>query len=56
MPSLRTRIDDLPLLFQDLMERHADQHGAHVRLTQRALEALMQQPWHGNIRELSNLG
>ncbi len=54
-PSLRTRIDDLPLLFHELMIRHMHQHGAHVHLTQRALASLMQQPWHGNIRELSNL-
>lgn len=55
IPPLRTRIDDLPILFQELMTRHAQKHGARVRLTQRALESLMQQPWYGNIRELSNL-
>ncbi|MFV3352604.1 sigma-54 dependent transcriptional regulator [Aeromonas veronii] len=53
-PPLRDRIDDIPLL-QELLNRHAEQHHGFIRLTQRALESLMQYPWPGNVRELSNL-
>lgn len=54
-PPLRDRIDDIPLLLQELLNRHAEQHQGIIRLTQRALESLMQYPWPGNVRELSNL-
>ncbi|HDN9004655.1 sigma-54 dependent transcriptional regulator [Aeromonas veronii] len=54
-PPLRDRIDDIPLLLQELLNRHAEQHHSVIRLTQRALESLMQYPWPGNVRELSNL-
>ncbi|MGH1409894.1 MAG: sigma-54 dependent transcriptional regulator [Aeromonas sp.] len=54
-PPLRDRIDDIPLLLQELLNRHAEQHHSTIRLTQRALESLMQYPWPGNVRELSNL-
>ncbi|HHQ4778960.1 TPA: sigma-54 dependent transcriptional regulator [Aeromonas veronii] len=53
-PPLRERIDDIPLLLE-LLNRHAEQHHSVIRLTQRALESLMQYPWPGNVRELSNL-
>ncbi|WP_042012601.1 sigma-54 dependent transcriptional regulator [Aeromonas fluvialis] len=54
-PPLRDRTDDIPLLLQELLNRHAEQHHSFIRLTQRALESLMQYPWPGNVRELSNL-
>ncbi|MCF3099189.1 sigma-54-dependent Fis family transcriptional regulator [Aeromonas australiensis] len=54
-PPLRDRIDDIPLLLQELLNRHTEQHHGFIRLTQRALESLMQYPWPGNVRELSNL-
>ncbi len=55
MPSLRERQDDIPLLLQELVNRHEDEHSAVVRFTQRAVESLMQHQWPGNVRELSNL-
>lgn len=54
-PPLRDRCDDIPLLLQELLNRHAEQHQGFIRLTQRAMESLMQYPWPGNVRELSNL-
>ncbi|WP_421203516.1 sigma-54 dependent transcriptional regulator [Aeromonas enteropelogenes] len=54
-PPLRDRCDDIPLLLQELLNRHAEQHQGVIRLTQRAMESLMQYPWPGNVRELSNL-
>lgn len=55
MPALRERQDDIPLLLQELVNRHEEEHNAVVRFTQRALESLMQHTWPGNVRELSNL-
>jgi sigma-54 specific flagellar transcriptional regulator A len=54
-PPLRERADDIPLLLQELLNRHAEQHKGIIRLTQRAMESLMQYAWPGNVRELSNL-
>ncbi|WP_421241738.1 sigma-54 dependent transcriptional regulator [Aeromonas enteropelogenes] len=54
-PPLRDRCDDIPLFLQELLNRHAEQHQGFIRLTQRAMESLMQYPWPGNVRELSNL-
>jgi len=54
-PPLRERADDIPLLLQELLNRHGREHKAWLRLTQRALESLMQHRWPGNVRELSNL-
>ncbi len=54
-PPLRDRTDDIPLLLQEMVNRHQTQHHAFVRFTQRAMESLMQHNWPGNVRELSNL-
>lgn len=54
-PPLRERADDIPLLLQELLNRHVEQHRGIIRLTQRAMESLMQYAWPGNVRELSNL-
>ncbi|MBP8220663.1 MAG: sigma-54-dependent Fis family transcriptional regulator, partial [Aeromonadaceae bacterium] len=54
-PSLRERADDIPLLLQELLNRHSGEHKAWLRFTQRALESLMLHRWPGNVRELSNL-
>ena len=54
-PPLRERADDIPLLLQELLNRHGGEHKAWLRFTQRAMESLMQHGWPGNVRELSNL-
>ncbi len=50
-PPLRDRADDIPLLLQELLNRHAEQHKGIIRLTQRAMESLMQYAWPGNVRD-----
>jgi sigma-54 specific flagellar transcriptional regulator A len=55
MPPLRERLEDLPLLIDDLiasLEKHG--HG-HVSLAPAAVETLRAYHWPGNVRELSNL-
>src|SRR5689334_13865313 len=55
MPSLRSRIDDLPLLLRDFSDRNVDAGRSKVELTARALKVLSAYAWPGNVRELGNL-
>jgi len=55
MPPLRTRIEDLPLLVEDFVERNVAEGRGRVRLSPAALAALERHSWPGNIRELGNL-
>jgi len=55
MPSLRDRIEDLPLLIRDFSERNVAQGRSPIEMTQRTLTALGRHAWPGNVRELGNL-
>ncbi len=55
MPPLRERIDDVPLLVNELIARMENEKRGSVRFTPAALIALCQYRWPGNVRELSNL-
>ena len=55
LPALRTRIDDVPELLQDQLERIARESHVQIRLTASAMAALCQYDWPGNVRELGNL-
>ncbi len=54
-PTLAERSDDIPLLLQQLTHNFGDPSHTTLRFTQGAIEALMGDPWKGNVRELSNL-
>ncbi|MGE0386488.1 MAG: sigma 54-interacting transcriptional regulator [Gammaproteobacteria bacterium] len=54
-PALRLRVEDLPLLVNDLVERLDHEGHGSIRLTQGAVEALAHYAWPGNVRELANL-
>ena len=55
-PALRERREDIPLLAQFLLQRHAQRIGKSVRgLTAQTVERLEQYSWPGNVRELENL-
>jgi len=54
-PSLRERKEDIPLLLKELLTRFEHEQNQTVRFTERAIESLMEHPWSGNVRELSNL-
>ncbi len=55
LPPLRERMDDVPLLVQHFIQRYGSKIGRRIEgVTPEALEALMQHPWPGNIRELKN--
>ncbi len=56
MPSLRDRLDDLPLLVRGLLETIARERGldAHVEPDADLIESLARHTWPGNVRELRN--
>jgi sigma-54 specific flagellar transcriptional regulator A len=54
-PALRERKEDIPLLLKELLTRFEHDQNKTVRFTENAIESLMEHPWAGNVRELSNL-
>ena len=54
-PALRERQEDIPLLLQELVVRIQDENQTTVKFTEQAIRSLMDHPWAGNVRELSNL-
>jgi two-component system response regulator HydG len=55
IPSLRERLDDIPLLVAHFLRRHCQKHNKALKgLSQEALDALLGHPWRGNVRELEN--
>ncbi len=56
MPSLRERVDDIPLLVQYLAERYGLKAGKRIKsIEKRTLDLLLSYHWPGNIRELQNV-
>src|ERR1700730_518308 len=56
MPPLRKRREDIPLLVEHFVERHARKTGKKIRgISRSTLERLQSYSWPGNIRELQNV-
>jgi formate hydrogenlyase transcriptional activator len=56
IPSLRQRVDDIPLLVEYHLERYANKAGKRIRnIERKTLELLQAYRWPGNIRELQNV-
>jgi len=59
MPALRERLQDLPLIVQDLHQRVSARLGVAASLTRPLVDALLaqapQHDWPGNVRELENI-
>ncbi|WP_343676542.1 sigma 54-interacting transcriptional regulator [Paraburkholderia heleia] len=56
IPPLRERRDDLPLLIEYFTKRLSALHGRHVPgIMPRALQAVLNHKWPGNIREFENV-
>ncbi|MBI4212015.1 MAG: sigma-54-dependent Fis family transcriptional regulator [Deltaproteobacteria bacterium] len=53
MPALRVRIDDIPLLVDHFLKKHA--LGPVKRMSSAAMEKLLAYYWPGNVRELENV-
>jgi two-component system nitrogen regulation response regulator NtrX len=56
VPPLRARREDIPELAEHFLRLASVENGVHPkRLSPRAIDFLVQLPWHGNVRELRNL-
>jgi len=56
IPPLRERREDIPLLVDHFIRKYADDFGRGVRrISDYALELLMDYPFPGNVRELENI-
>ena len=56
LPPLRERRDDIPLLVRHFAQKVARRMGRRIEtIPAEAMDALVQYPWPGNIRELENV-
>jgi sigma-54 specific flagellar transcriptional regulator A len=55
VPPLRERLDDLPALIDDLINRGVEAGRPSIRFSETALACLRTYRWPGNVRELQNL-
>ncbi|UXP31196.1 sigma-54 dependent transcriptional regulator [Reichenbachiella agarivorans] len=56
VPSLRQRVEDVPLLAQYYLNLFKNKYGKKsLKVTAEAIKVLQQYPWPGNIRELSHV-
>lgn len=56
VPSLRERVDDIPILAEELLGRVADEYQMEKpKISPEALAALKTYPFPGNVRELENV-
>lgn len=55
MPPLRERVEDLPLLINELIARMEKEKRGSIRLNSAAIMSLCRHDWPGNVRELANL-
>jgi len=56
LPSLKDRLDDIPLLADYFIEKYSKANGMPMRkITAEAIAKLQSHPWPGNVRELENI-
>ncbi len=55
VPPLRERQEDIPVLADYFLKKHAALQGRRLELSQDAVRWLAEQPYSGNVRELENI-
>ncbi len=55
MPALRERKEDIPLLVEHFLGGFNKEHGKSLKLSEHAMEFLINYNWPGNVRELENM-
>ena len=55
VPSLRDRVEDIPLLINELVSRMEKEKRGSLRMNSAAIMSLCRHDWPGNVRELANL-
>lgn len=55
MPALKDRVEDIPLLINELISRMETEKRGSIRFNSAAILSLCRHDWPGNVRELANL-
>lgn len=55
IPSLKERADDIPFLIAHFLERYNTRYHLRTQFSPKAIEALCNYSWPGNVRQLMNL-
>ncbi|HCW91928.1 MAG TPA: sigma-54-dependent Fis family transcriptional regulator [Marinobacter sp.] len=55
MPALRERVEDIPLLINELISRMEKEKRGSLRMNSAVIMSLCRHDWPGNVRELANL-
>lgn len=55
MPALKDRVEDIPLLMNELISRMETEKRGSIRFNSAAILSLCRHEWPGNVRELANL-
>ena len=55
MPSLKERVEDIPLMINELIHNMESQSRGSIRLSSAAILSLCRHGWPGNVREMANL-
>ena len=55
LPPLRERVEDIPILVNELVSRMESEDRGSVRFNSAAIMSLCRHDWAGNVRELANL-
>lgn len=55
LPPLRDRVEDIPLLANRFIARHAARDGRSADIDPAAMDILKRYPWPGNVRELESV-
>jgi len=55
LPPLRERMEDVPVLTEHFVKKHAVRHGVRITgISAGCMDALLRHTWPGNVRELQN--
>lgn len=54
-PPLRKRKEDIPALLNHFLDKLSKEYDRRLRLTSKALDAMVRYDWPGNVREMENL-
>lgn len=55
IPPLRSRVEDIPLLFAHFLEKLGRDRGCQFRAEPEVIDCLVRYSWPGNVRELQNV-
>lgn len=55
MPAMRERVEDIPLLLNELISRLENEKRGSIRFNSAAIMSICRHEWAGNVRELANL-